>query len=100
MAQAYKLSLIMLPRKALVYTKKQGSSYILAFPGLGYISLKDVGNTVSGPGDYSVQVSGSSTNWFYSGAGGQAQVSVDASKKYKISGGNNTVSGSLIAWQY
>ena len=89
----------------------QGSVYVLAFPGLGYIKLTDVGNSgniiicrrkmdltysylVSGPGDWSVQVSGSSTNWFYRG-GGQASITVNSSGQYKIQGGANEISGNL-----
>ncbi|KIJ35643.1 hypothetical protein M422DRAFT_32564 [Sphaerobolus stellatus SS14] len=72
----------------------EGSVYILALPGLGYMKLTDVGGSVSGPGDWSVQVSGSSTNWFYRG-GGQASISINSSGQYTISGGANTISGKL-----
>ncbi|KZP04103.1 hypothetical protein FIBSPDRAFT_904518 [Athelia psychrophila] len=69
-------------------------SYVIAFPGLGYIKLTDEGNGVVGPGDWSVAVSGSSTNWFYEGTG-SASVAVDASGKYTISGGSNSISGQM-----
>ncbi|KIJ49814.1 hypothetical protein M422DRAFT_246183 [Sphaerobolus stellatus SS14] len=72
----------------------EGSVYILSIPGIGYMKLKDMGNSVSGPGDWSVQVSGSSTNWFYKG-GGQATISINSSGQYTISGGTNSISGKL-----
>ncbi|KAH8104075.1 hypothetical protein BXZ70DRAFT_1005624 [Cristinia sonorae] len=71
----------------------QGSVYVLAFPGIGYMKLTDTGNTVPG-GDWSVQVSGSSKHWFY-GGGGQAYISINSSGGYTISGGSNTITGQL-----
>jgi len=72
-----------------------GSQYVLCIPGLGYITLEDKGNSVRGPGDWSVQVSGSSTNWFY-GGGGQAYISiVAATGTYTITGGSNSISGQM-----
>jgi hypothetical protein len=50
-----------------------------------------VGN---GPGSWKIAASGSSTNWTYEG-GGQAKVSVDASGNYTISGGSNTITGTV-----
>ena len=89
----------------------EGSVYVLAFLGLGYIKLTDVGERgniiscrwemdltysclVSGPGDWSVQVSGSSTNWFYRGEG-HASITVSSRGQYKIQGGANEISGEV-----
>jgi hypothetical protein len=91
----------------------EGAAYVLAFPGVGYIKLTDVGSNGehfllqysvwsiylgwdagTGPGSWKVAVSGSSTNWTYEGDG-QATVSVDSEGHYTISGGSNTVSGSV-----
>jgi len=72
-----------------------GSVYVLAVPGLGYIKFTDVGNSVAGPGDWSVRVSGSSAgNWFYGGAG-VANVAITTGGQYTISGGANTITGKL-----
>ncbi|KAF5380199.1 hypothetical protein D9615_006168 [Tricholomella constricta] len=76
----------------------QGSSYILAFPGLGYIKLEDVGPNTSGPGDWAVKVSGSTNgDWTYGGEG-LAAVSVDASGNYSITGGAKGISGKITYW--
>ncbi|KAJ7023703.1 hypothetical protein C8F04DRAFT_1193228 [Mycena alexandri] len=72
----------------------EGAVYVLAFPGLGYIKLTDVGSKGNGPGSWKVAASGSSTNWTYEG-GGQAKVSVDAHGNYTISGGSNTITGTV-----
>jgi len=90
----------------------EGATYILAFPGLGYMKLTDVGSSgtypffshsygssaipslpVSGPGDCSVKVSGTRAgggNWFYNGEG-ECRVSVDSSGNYTVHGGVGTV---------
>ncbi|KAJ7881619.1 hypothetical protein B0H13DRAFT_2667565 [Mycena leptocephala] len=72
----------------------EGAVYVLAFPGVGYIKLTDVGSHGTGPGSWKVAVSGSSTNWTYEGDG-QATVSVDSEGHYAISGGSNTINGSV-----
>jgi hypothetical protein len=51
----------------------------------------DVG---SGPGSWRVAVSGSSTHWTYEGDG-QCKISVESDGTYTISGGSNTVNGSV-----
>ncbi|KAJ7051995.1 hypothetical protein C8F01DRAFT_1262224 [Mycena amicta] len=72
----------------------EGAVYVLVFPGVGYIKFTDVGSNGNGPGSWKVAVSGSSTNWTYEG-GGQANVSVDSDGKYTISGGSNTINGTV-----
>lgn len=57
--------------------------------------LTDVAAAVSGPGEWSVKVSGSDTNWFYTGSNRHARIVVDASGGYTISGGDNMISGRL-----
>ncbi|KAK7038637.1 hypothetical protein R3P38DRAFT_3391732 [Favolaschia claudopus] len=72
----------------------EGAVYIVAFPGLGYIKLTDVGSHGHGPGSWKVSASGSSDNWTYEG-NGQATVSVEADGSYTISGGSNTITGTV-----
>ncbi|KAJ6585824.1 hypothetical protein B0H19DRAFT_878465, partial [Mycena capillaripes] len=66
----------------------------LCFPGVGYITFTDVGHNGNGPGSWKIAVSGSSTCWTYEGDG-QAKVEVDSDGNYTISGGSNTINGSV-----
>ncbi|KAJ7300957.1 hypothetical protein DFH08DRAFT_907615 [Mycena albidolilacea] len=72
----------------------EGAVYVVCFPGLGYIKLTDVAHGGSGPGSWRVAVSGSSTHWSYEGDG-QCKISVESDGTYTISGGSNTVNGSV-----
>jgi len=72
----------------------QGSEYELILPSQGYIKFRDAGDSVSGPGDWSVQFHGSSTNWFYSGEG-QAVIVVKKDGQFTVSGGKNTITGTV-----
>jgi hypothetical protein len=49
---------------------------------------------VSGPGDWSVQFSSSSGNWFYKGEG-QASVKVASNGNYTVTGGANSITGTM-----
>jgi hypothetical protein len=93
------------------------SKAIIIVPGLGYIQFQDTGNSgtlndrltyyllkpqltraraVPG-GDWSVQVSGTNSSyWFYNGAG-QATVAINADGSFKVTGGNTSVSGNVYA---
>ncbi|EIW75075.1 hypothetical protein CONPUDRAFT_159211 [Coniophora puteana RWD-64-598 SS2] len=68
----------------------------LIIPNLGYIQFEDQGNKVPG-GDWSVKVSGTSSNWFY-GGGGQMKITVNADGSFSITGGQKDTSGKVIAW--
>jgi len=77
----------------------QGASYTVCVPGMGFVQLTDVGNTVKGPAEYSVQASGAtgSINWFYDGEG-QVSISVDAHGNYTMTGGAGSVSGKMFGF--
>ncbi|KAK7470525.1 hypothetical protein VKT23_001950 [Stygiomarasmius scandens] len=71
-----------------------GGTWILAIPGRGYLKMEDKGNTVSGPGDWSVSFNSSSTNWFYRGEG-DCKISVSSNGHFTVSGGANSIEGQL-----
>ncbi|KAM5543930.1 hypothetical protein V8D89_002547 [Ganoderma adspersum] len=74
----------------------QGAKYTIGVAGKGYLTLTDVGNTVSGPGDWAVQASGSTGHWFYSGEG-QGKITFNGNT-FTLDGGANAIQGTLTPW--
>jgi hypothetical protein len=70
----------------------QGSAYILTVDNMGTIDFLDTGDTISGPGTWSVRVNNGPV-WFYD-AGGDMDITVDSAGNVTISGvefGRNTI---------
>ncbi|KAF5344113.1 hypothetical protein D9758_008843 [Tetrapyrgos nigripes] len=71
-----------------------GGNWVLVIPGRGYLKMSDKGNSVQGPGDWSVAFTSSSTNWFYKGEG-DCRISIKGDGQFTVSGGSNTINGQL-----
>jgi hypothetical protein len=69
---------------------RQGTEFELQFPGLGSLNLRDTGDTVPGPGTWSVQINGAD-HWFYEGEGAM-QITVGDDGGVTVAGGVSAVS--------
>ncbi|PPQ88762.1 hypothetical protein CVT25_008618 [Psilocybe cyanescens] len=71
-----------------------GGTFIIAIPGTGYIKCIDIGTVTPGPGAFAVECSGSGTPWTYNDEG-MAQINIDASGNYQMTGGASSISGKV-----